>query len=325
MFEKKIPFYSWDCQTDPCYKESVIDLESVFGPAAIAFNSYQNAIAAIMEILGSRTQAIPVVMSISTAPDTIAGVLRGGGNPLLLDIDPTTLQINPDMLSEVLDEIEAAVVVLSRPAGIPVDSRLIEMVKDLPTILDTKDIPTAPNTDYTFSVYDFQAIIGSGALVIHMYKEQIRDLKMVRSGLLGLSADMNPVVAAHLADTYRKHWDGTTHLAHSSRKKIAEKYAELLGERSFVQNVEPHLHWPYFMVKVENADRVIAHLHDNNITAMKPVVPLHLFSEMARRWTEPPEYPVAEELHQKLVALPTNCMLRDKEEFVVEKLLEVAD
>lgn len=313
MFPTLIPFNSWDGKTDPSSTEQVVELERFFGPAAIAFNTYQNAVAAIMEVLGSRTNAVPVVLPITAPPDTVAGVLRGGGNPVLLDIDPQTLQINPDMLREVLDEIKAAVVILNRPAGIGIDPRLVEMTKELPTVLDTKDIPATIDESFTFSLYDFQAMAGSGALLIHKYKEQVAELKRIRSGLLGLQADLNPKLAKFILAECKSEASGT-------RQYTVREYSKLLGDRAFVTEGS---NWPYFIARVENADRAVAHLHSHGIEIMKPVVPLHLFSEMNRRWTEAPSYPVAEELHTKLIALPVHCGIVVKD--VVEKLLEVAD
>lgn len=312
-----IPFDSWDGKTSPTDYTQVARLEKFFGPCAVVFNTSQNAVAAIMETLGSRTNAVPVVLPVTAAPDTIAGVLRGGGNPILLDIDPGTLQIAPEMLQMVLDEIETAVVVLTRPGGLQVDPRLVEMTKELPTILDTKLLPHEELVEEpaTFVLYDFGTIAGDGALLIHRFKDQISDLRRVRSGVLGLAANMNALTAEKILKEYKSDLRASYD---AFQRRAAEAYTKAFG-RTWYTGIE----WPYFIAAVDNADRVVAHLHSHGFEAMKPVFPLHFLSEMHMRWTEQPSYPVAEELCKKLVALPTHSGILFMIDDIVAKIQEV--
>jgi len=275
-----------------------MSIERYFGPSAVTFNSYQNALTAIVEVLGFR---VPVVMPVTASPDALAAVLRGGGEPILLDICPDTLQMDPQMLREVLDEIKAAAVILTRPGGQPVDPALHAITHDVPTILDSR-LPAhtrvAADCCCTFNVFNLPDV---GALVIHKFSQQVTELKRIRSGVLGLSAEivskLDEIGCKRLAEDQQQ--TQRTPLA------AAQVYMELLGEK-YAYPFSESPEWPYFIVAVDNADRVVAHLHSHGIIATKPVMPLHMLSEINSRWVEKPSYPTAEYLAKKLVALPTN-------------------
>lgn len=320
-----IPFDCWQNSPDISNTSDQYKLEQHFGPTAVAFNTYQGAMSAILEVLGSRSAIIPVVMAITAAPDTLAAVLRAGGDPILLDIHPQTLQIDPEMLREVLTEVKVAVVILARPGGQPVDPALLELTKDLPTILDSRLLPrqhVAEDCVCTFSVFDLSAVIGAGGIVIHKFQEQVNDLKKVRNGLLGLSGNLNSILAAYALKQLKT--DPELHARQFNQEVVVSHYANLLKEKIVVPYTDSP-EWPYFIVRVENADTVVAHLHSQGITAMKPVFPLHLLSDVNRRWMEKPEYPVAESLCGKLVALPTHFGTLGKESMIVQTLLEVSN
>jgi len=320
-----IPFDTWDGRNDFAGTVEQAKLEQHFGPSAVAFNSYQNAISAILEVLGSRSHMIPVILPITASPDTISAVLRGGGDPLLLDIRPQTLQIDPVVLGEVLTEVKAAVVILGRPGGQDVDPELLALTTELPTILDSRLPPhedIESNLCCTFNVFDLAPLVGTGALVFHKFSQQVRELKMVRAGVLGLAANLNDALAAYAMK--RLSTDPSLGVRRGQQTIVANRYIELLKENyalPFISSPE----WPYFIVRVDNADRVVAHLHSHEISVMKPVYPLHMLSDINRRWVEKPSYPVAEGLAKKLVALPTHVGILGKESMIVSLLSEVAN
>lgn len=320
-----VPFDSWANNLDITNTTEQANLEQYFGPAAVAFNTYQGAVSGILEVLGARSSIVPVIMSITASPDTLAAVLRAGGDPILLDIHPQTLQIDPTLLRSILDEIKTAVVIFARPGGQPVDPQLLEMTKDLPTILDSRLPPHAHIVDdcvCTFNVFDLGVVVGSGAVVIHRFKEQVTELKQVRSGLLGLSGSLNSVLAGY-ALRQLKH-DPVLATRRSTQEVSVMTYVKLVQDKlTYPFDSSPE--WPYFVVGVENADKAVAHLHGFGIEIVKPVFPLHLLSDINRRWVEKPEYPVAESLCGKLVALPTHLGILGKEDMIISTLLEVSN
>jgi dTDP-4-amino-4,6-dideoxygalactose transaminase len=319
-----IPFSSWDGVNDHTGTSGQRKLEQFLGPASAVFSTYQAAITATLEVMGSRTHELPVIMSISASPDTIAAVLRSGATPLLLDINPNTLQLDTSLLKEVLEELEAAVVILDRPAGLSIDPELLEIVDDLPTIIDTRLIPSLDMAEAcvgTFTVFDLGPMIGTGAVVIHKYADQLNELKIVRNGVLGLAAHLNDTLSLLAYDCLKA--DPTLAKRKAVQKGVVETYASLFeGKLDCILTQDTE--WPYFVVFVDNADKVIAHLHSYDIAALKPIYPLHLLPNISRRWAEKPEYPNVESIYNNLVALPTHSGVVGKEADIVSKLLEVS-
>lgn len=317
-----IPFDSWDGRNDISGTVEQAKLEKYLGPAVV-FGTYQASISAILEVLGSRTHLIPVVMPITASPDTIAATLRAGGDPLLLDIRPQTLQMDPGELRTVLDEVKSAVVILPRPGGQSIDPELLELTKDLPTIQDSRLPPHEDIEDAelscTFNVFDLGPVIGTGSVVVHKFEQQLRELKLVRNGLLGLAGNLNDALAAFALKRLKE--DPGLGVRRGQQAIVAKRYIELLKEK-YVFPFDESPEWPYFIVRVENADTAVAHLH-HEVEVVKPVFPLHMLSDINRRWVEKPEYPVAEGLWRKLIALPTHCGILGKEVEIVERLNEV--
>lgn len=316
-----IPFDSWDGICDYGGSAELGKLEHYFGPAATVFSSYHSGIVAILEILGSRTNDIPVILPVTSTPEVLGAVLRSGASPFLLDIEPDHFQLDPNLLVEVLEELKTAVVILNRPAGIPVNPKLLEICSELPTIIDTKLPPSLDIADDcvgSFTVFDFAPIIGSGSLVIHRYAQQVAELKAVRGGILGLSANMNDALSA-LA-LRRLQSDPRLDQYKQSRTAIINNYVKSFGDKlSYIKVPNPQ----FLVVQVPNADRSVAYLHGEGFTLTKPIFPLHLLSNVNKRWTQKPEYPVAEKLHNNYVALPIHAGILGKEEHITSKLIEI--
>lgn len=320
-----IPFNSWDGVHDHTGTSGQKKLEQFLGPASVVFSTYQAAITATLEVFGSRTHDVPVIMPVTASPDTIAAVLRSGASPLLLDIDPATLQMDPALLSEVLQELEAAVILLDRPGGRKLEPALLELVQDLPTIIDTRLIPNLGMEDDcvgTFTVFDLGPVIGTGAVVIHKYSEQINELKVVRNGMLGLAAHLTDTLSLQAHEQLKL--DPLLETRKQLQKEVAAEYQRLLKDKHECLFSDNNEEFPYCIVRVEDADKVIAHLHTYDIAALKPVYPLHLIPNISRRWAETPSYPNAESICTKLVALPTHPGVRGKEADIISKLLEVS-
>lgn len=314
-----IPFESWDGSTDQSGLTELSKLESFFGPTSVVFNTYQSGVTAVLEILGSRIRDLPVVLPVTTSPEVLAGVLRSGAIPFLLDIEPEFYQIDPVLLEEVLEELKTAVVLLHRPAGLQVNPRLLELCEDLPTIIDTRLPPhlgMKPDCVGTFTLFDLSPIVGTGSIVIHKYSQQVNELKIVRNGLLGLTAQLNESLCSTALERFKQ--DPTLAAYKAARRKVADLFESELNEALNTDEL------PYFVVKVEDADRVVAFMHSEGIAIGKPLFPLHLLPQIAKRWAEPPAYPVAEELRNKLIALPLHPGILDNVTLIVSKLKEIS-
>lgn len=288
---------------------------------AVSFHSYQSAMQAVLEMLGSRSSMLPVVCSVFTAPDVMSAILRSGAQPILLDVDEETAQINipdlQDLLTSLHEAEKEAVILLNRPAGAPVDPSLVAATSDVVTVEDTHVFPDPLDDSLSqFAVWDLSTV-EKGAIVRTPFDVQRKDLVMIRDGFLGHDSGLSNAAKKALQE-----------MPSMSITRInAKKYRDALassGKEGLVAFAHER-HTPFFVFNVPNADRVIAHLYSYGIEAKKAFFPLHEHPQMASRWHLPPEYPVAERLSKRLLAVPTNHTVSDHIEEVVARVLEVSD
>lgn len=257
---------------------------------ACAFSTIQAAIQGCLELLGTRSAIVPVIMPVTAPPDTLAGVLRSGGHPLLLDVDKETLQIDASQLSDAIrilnEEKNIPIVLFTRPLGAPVSQQLLDIAADYASVLDARMLPHPGLTDKdltcTFNVYDLTSVCGSGALVLHRFERQMEQLKQVRSGPMGLSANL-PELSA----------------------KLALEELKSLGDAV----KESPVSW----IKVNDAEKIKYILHAEDIEVVQSVVPLYIMEEVRRRYASEPEYPVAEELSNKYICVSNEVQNRVRE------------
>lgn len=279
---------------------SLEELEQlVAGPYACATASVQIAVQSCLELLGTRVDVIPVIMPVTSAPDTLAAVLRAGGHPLLLDIEEEHLQMDPAQLRDALEMLEeqsrVPVILFNRPFRAPVREELLEMVLDYPSIVDSRVVPheqlTGLDICCTFNVFDLSTVCGAGALVIHKFPEQVDQLKMVRSGPMGLDGALPELLADKALDVVTNFQEVREHYWEEVEKFIGTDY-EVMGP-----STEPGVMW----VKVDNARRTGATLKSYGIEAAIGLAPLYDIEEVKRRYQEEPEYPVTKALENSFV------------------------
>lgn len=291
----------------------------------VAFNSVQTALVATLELLGTRTHMHPVVLPVTAPPDVISATLRSGGHPLLLDIEEKTLQMRPEQVQEALSSLEAAIVILTRPGGMPVSEELLELVEDYPTVLDARLVPHnqlgMEDLVATFNVYDFTQLSGNGAAVIHKFPKQVNQLRVVRSGIMGHNAAMS---------------EGDAHRAHAELTKLFDSYCETYTMR--VEEYRTLLEeatdrdillydggkWPSpLYIRVPNARKVVAHLDSFGFEAALGCFPLYNLGEIRMRYQEDPDYPYADALSNQIVALPTHLGTEGLVSEICKRILEV--
>lgn len=271
-------------QEDWHSKEWLTTLEDMIAPKhSCATSSVQIAVQACLELLGTRTDVIPLILPVTAAPDTLSAVLRSGAHPLLLDIEEHTLQMDVGLLKEAIDllaqEDKVPVVLFNRPFGDPIRPELLELVQDCPSIVDSRLVPHedlgVDDLCCTFNIFDMTPLCGSGGFIIHKFPPQVRQLKQVVSGFLGLGG-LLPELTAEYVVTELKH------------------------------GIPEPLDW----VKVPNARRAVATLAAEGIEAVVAVFPLHNLDEVRRRYTEEPEYPVAEKVENTYICVSSKALSR---------------
>ncbi len=286
----------------------VEELEALLGgESAISVSSTQLAIQMCLEVLGSRTHMIPCILPVNAPLDTMAAVLRAGAQPILLDINGGTLQMDAEQLQEALTEVEASVVLLTRPGGQPVSEELLELVQDQPTIIDTR-LPPRPEFDTeidlcgTFNVFDLTQVCGSGAVIKHKFAKQQKLLRKIRSGVMGHSAQLPALLAVRACKVIR-----------NADKRLAWYRSDVERLRSELNRYADRgiIPWPAspsgrtpLLVFVPNARRAITQLRSHNIEAALGSYPLHDLTELRQRYKEEPSYPVAEQVMNQVIALP---------------------
>ena len=269
----------------------------VAGPYACATSSVQIAVQSCLELLGTRVDVIPVIMPVTSAPDTLSAVLRAGGHPLLLDIEEEHLQMDPAQLADALGMLEeqkrVPVILFNRPFRMPVREVLLELVADYPSIVDSRVIPhehlSGPDIPCTFNVFDLAPVCGAGAVTIHAFPEQMKQLKIVRDGPMGLAGTL-PELLAEKALTEIKSIDREAYWAEVEKFQGTEHH--VMGP-----STEPGVVW----LKVDNARRKAATLKSYGVEAVVGLAPLYELEEVRRRYQEEPEYPVTKALENSFV------------------------
>lgn len=255
----------------------------------VCVNTYKLAIQIVLESLGSRTNDIMVPMSVCSAPEVLAAVLRSGAQPVLLDIDKDTLQLNLESLKEVVEAVDNVVIITQYPTA----PELREYIKDneLIDICDTRRIPSYPEvvkTEASFEVWDLAPIINTGGVIFTEYDDVKKLLAFIRSGILGHSA--------HITTDQIHELTFYPHTKHEDTYRHYTKAASEVGVPITIGR--------YPLVVAKNANTIIAQLQSYGVTAELGCFPLFFFEEIRERWAEDPEYPNAQEMCERVVALP---------------------
>lgn len=315
----KIPLYG---PKDWFALENLSYLEDFIAPDfTCATDSVQTAIQSCLELLGARAAPIPVILPVTSAPDTLSAVLRSGAHPLLLDIEEETLQMDPEQLKEAIElvskEEQVPVVLFNRPFGLPIRPELLEQVLDLPSICDSRVVPHKDlgldDMQCAFNVFDLAPLCGGGAAIIHPFPAQVKHLKAVRSGVMGLSGALSETQAEMASGKLL------------SYEHDINVYREVVNQlMSYGLETMTPAQWPApLWVKVSNAKRTVAHLLSYGIQAVVSLCPLHILDEVKRRYVEEPEYPVAAELQNRFICIPTHEGVKGREEEIAKRIKEI--
>ncbi len=288
------PMISWDGVENLQEQKYLRQFEQHMA-GGIAFSSSQAAITACLEILGSRLQPISVIMPVNVAYDTLMGVIRSSARPIICDIDEWTFQADAKQVSEALQECPEAVVLLTRPGGMPVAPALLEAVQDVPTICDARMLPVETEMKCTFNVYDISVMVGEGAVLFVKDEVQIKDLKQVRADS---KSELSEVCAA-LAYKRQPQMQGLPN---------GSAYAELLKNtsKSGIMGFAGDTPLPTYLIKVPDAKLILTHFAQKGMKLSYGSIPVYKYPIARQRWRQEPNYPIAEKVHSRLMLLPNN-------------------
>ena len=229
--------------------------------------------------------------------------------------------MDPEQLKEAIElvskEGQVPVVLFNRPFGLPVRPELLEQALDLPSICDSRVVPHKDlgldDMQCAFNVFDLAPLCGGGAAIIHPFPAQVKHLKAVRSGVMGLSGALSEPQAEMAVGAIENYED---------RINV---YREVVNQlMSYGLEIMPPAQWPApLWVKVTNARKTVAHLLSYEIQAVVSLCPLHTLDEVKRRYAETPEYSVVTKLHNRFVCIPSHEGVRGKEEEIAKRIKEV--
>lgn len=290
--------------------------------------SYQVSLKLCLELLGTRSKDVPVVMAITSPPATISAVLRSGAQPVLIDVDEGTLQVCPEVLAEVLEELKGhAVVLLHRPGGAFISEDMHHQLEKVPTIVSAGFLcgPQEVNDHLlgSFNIFDGRTEVGAGSLLFHDYPKQISELRVLRSGLLGYEGDL----ALPLHEDMRRYVTEQLTAVREVRQEVARGYeqaAKSLGREDLLGLPNSDL-VAHYLLRVSDSQKTVAHLSSFGVQSKLGVFPLHYVDVLRKRWQEEPSYPVAEALSDSVIALPVHSGVLGSELTIIEKVLEVCD
>lgn len=149
----------------------------------IEFNSLHNAVQACLEVLGSRSNPLVTIGSVTTNPEVASAVVRSGSLFLVTDIDRTYGQVSLVDYKDITSEVQERLVLLLESSG-TINPSLIESAVDHPTIVVNYCTPSLAQAD-TFGHMRIFLLPVQGAVVHTQYTDLLTDLEVVQSGSLG--------------------------------------------------------------------------------------------------------------------------------------------
>jgi dTDP-4-amino-4,6-dideoxygalactose transaminase len=302
-------------------------------PHAIGVANGTDALVLALEAMGIG-RGDEVVCPAFTFYATAEAIARAGATPVFADIDPVSLNLDPDDVERRLTARTKAIMpvhLFGRPAP------LAELAAfGLPLIEDAAQAFGAPGTGTTgiCSTYSFFPTknlfaLGDGGLVACLDDEVADRLRMLRFHgsrekttfeLVGTNSRLDALQAAFLRVSL-------PHLAgwNAARRAAAAQYGELgLGDAVELPPDEPGHVYHLYVVRTAGRERIAAALKEREIaSASYYVTPLHLQPALRYLGYEPGSLPETERAAAENLALPLWAGIApEQQEQVVETVLD---
>lgn len=368
----KVPFYKYESGREAYSNVSDVldaedvnqaeELESEFASYigcsyALATSNGTSALHLAMLALDLK-RGDKVVCSVNAHPNVPEVVRHFDAEPIFIDIDPLTYNIDLNKLEEYLEDNKARklkAVIVTHIAGQCVD---LERLYKMATIYDVKIVEDASEalgatykgekigslgadiTCFSFSTH-LKKNGCNGGMVVSNSKEIIDRAKLLTShGMkansetlayiydvvdIGFDYSMSQLDAAYIRASLHEIDDNLTRV-----KEIASVYNEALD------GVE-HINIPYaindehpyllYIIKVDkNRDSFALELKKEGVEVGLHYIPLHFLSYYKNKYAlKINNYPNALKSYQKIMSLPIYPSMKDSEvEFVIEKIKAVA-
>lgn len=342
----------------------VRELEETFshmlGPGILAVGT-QSGLAA--EFLILKAMGIGPGDEVITVPNsdlaTTAAISHTGAQPVLVDIDPKTHNIDPLKIKAAVTGRTKAIVAVHM-YGLPAEMDAICAVAREYNLKVIEDAALALGAEYygrkvgalgdaaffSFAPRKILGGLGNGGMVTTRDSDLAYKVRLLRGyGLLPRQAEY-PVQERllirgfeHVAEGYNLRLDGINaitvkaklaHLEewHTLREKIADRYNSIFANVPGIElpGVPPHTRhaWRNYVVKVQHRDDVRAKMLDKGITtAVFYTPPVHLQPVYRHLGLGPGSFPAAEATARSLLCLPIYPGLsEDQVDFIAMALIQ---
>ncbi|HSO02710.1 MAG TPA: DegT/DnrJ/EryC1/StrS family aminotransferase [Gaiellaceae bacterium] len=302
----------------------------IFGPEVQAFEEEAAAYLGVPHAIGVANGTDAIVLSLEamgigrgdevicpsfTFYATAEAIARAGATPVFADIDPLTLNLDPeDVARRITPQTKAIMPVhlFGRPAPLAELAALgLPLVEDAAQAFGAEGVATT-GVCSTFSFFPTKNLfaLGDGGLVAATDDEVAERVRMLRFHgsrdkktfeLIGTNSRLDALQAAFLRISL-------PHLAgwNASRREGAARYAELgLGDAVDLPADDPGHVYHMYVVRSPERDRIAAALAEREIaSAAYYVTPLHLQPALSYLGWEPGSLPETEKAAAENLALP---------------------
>jgi dTDP-4-amino-4,6-dideoxygalactose transaminase len=302
----------------------------IFGPEVEAFEREAAAYLGVPHAVGVANGTDALVLSLEamgvargdevicpafTFYATAEAIARVGATPVFADIDPVTLNLDPEAVAALVTDRTTAIVpvhLFGRPAQLEELAALgLPLLEDAAQAFGAPGVATT-GVCSTFSFFPTKNLfaLGDGGLIACMDDGVAETIRMLRFHgsrdkqtfeLVGANSRLDAVQAAMLR-VFLPHLAGWN----AARREAASRYAELgLGEAVDLPVDEPGHVYHMFVVRTDERDRITAALREREIAcAAYYVTPLHLQPAMAYLGYEAGSLPETERAAAENLALP---------------------
>jgi len=346
---EKVIKSGWFTQGPCVEKFEKIFAEYIGVKYAIALNSCTAALHLAIKSIGIKPGDEVIVPSLSFVA-TASCVLFEGGRPIFAEIDPETLNIDPEDIEKKINSRTKAIIPVHF-AGMPAEMDLINEIGKKYNLIVIEDSAHAIGAEYKekmvgnlgnigcFSFYSNKNMTtGEGGMLTTNEKKIAEIVKMIRShGMskslwerigkkaswnydiveLGYNYRMNEIGAALGIEQFKK-------LEKMNKKRIknAKMLTNLLKnvDGLFIPKVKKNVKNVFYIFPIRIVDAKISRddfiekLRMNSVEAGVHYPPIHLFTLYRKLFGyKPGDLPITEKIFKQLVTLPMHQNLKKKE------------
>ncbi|AEI15689.1 Glutamine--scyllo-inositol transaminase [Flexistipes sinusarabici DSM 4947] len=275
---------------------------------------------------------------------TAEAIVYCGAKPVFVDIEPETMNINPELLEKSITEKTKAIIPVHL-FGNPCRMDEIKQIADKYNLTVIEDCAQSFGATYNnkqtgtlgdigcFSFFPSKNLgcYGDGGLISTNDENIYNDIMALRNhgsyekyyhDRIGFNSRLDDIQAAIL-NVKIKYIDK----ANEDRILAAEKYKDIIQDSVSYQKVENKSKHVYhqFTIRSEKRNQIMSELQKHEIaSAIYYPVPLHLQKSFASLNHKEGDLPVSEKLAQEVLSLPVNPYLEDEEITIISEIVKLA-